>query len=85
MNLVFNPPSIWLTINPSEADPIVQIFCGSKIDLEAFIKTAGPTAGQRSRNVAGDPYAATRYFYFIIETVIETLFGIQSKRENKIK
>ena len=45
-NLIFNPPCIWLTINPSEADPIVQIFCGSEIDLENFVKTAGPMAGE---------------------------------------
>ena len=76
--LKLNPPSLWITINPTDLhDPIAQIFAGEKIDLDAFVATAGPDLDQRSRNIAADPYAAARFFHFMIHTVLETLFGIK--------
>ena len=73
-----------MTLNPCEIhDPIAQIFCGEDINLESFINTAGPTSSQRASNTAKDPYAAARYFHFIIRTVLECLLGIQKKRDNK--
>ena len=85
-NIKYGPPSIWITINPPDThDPIAQIFCGEDIDLETFIRTAGPTASKRASNIASDPYAAARYFHFIIRTVLETLLGVLKKGENKIE
>ncbi|KAJ7094432.1 hypothetical protein B0H15DRAFT_798654 [Mycena belliarum] len=43
MNLRFNPPSIWATINLADvSDPIVQVLAGQNIDLDKFVNTAGP-------------------------------------------
>ena len=43
MNLRFNPPTIWATINLSDTgDPIAQVLCGQDIDLDRFVATAGP-------------------------------------------
>ncbi|KAG9310723.1 hypothetical protein JVU11DRAFT_9324 [Chiua virens] len=35
---------------------------------------------KRARNIAKDPYAAAKYFFFIIDTVFSTLFGIHADR-----
>src|ERR1700722_16584890 len=41
------PPSLWITINPSDIhDPIAQVFAGEKINLDNFIKTLGPDKDQ---------------------------------------
>lgn len=73
-----NPPSLWITINPSDLhDPIAQVFAGEKIDLDKFVSTMGPDLDQRSRNIAADPYAAAKFFHFTIRTILETLFGIK--------
>jgi Helitron helicase-like domain at N-terminus len=72
------PPSLWITINPSDIhDPIAQIFAGEKIDMDSFISTLGPNKEQRARNIAGDPYAAAKFFHFMIRTILETLFQIK--------
>jgi hypothetical protein len=42
-NLLHNPPSLWVTINPSDTqDPVAQVLAGADIDLNRFCKTAGP-------------------------------------------
>ena len=42
-----NPPSVWLTINPSDTnDPIVQVLASKDINLEDFVCMAGPNATQ---------------------------------------
>ena len=70
-------PSLWTTINPSDIhDPVVQIFAGEEIDMDNFMKTLGPDSNRRAANVARDPYAASKYFFFIIDAVLRTLFGI---------
>jgi hypothetical protein len=72
------PPSLWITINPSDLhDPITQIFAGEQIDLDNFISTNGPDEFKRARNIASDPYAAAKFFHFIVKTVLETLFGVK--------
>ena len=72
------PPSLWITINPSDLnDPITQIFAGENIDMEAFLATAGPDKKRRARNVAQDPYAAAKFFHFMIKTILETLFQVK--------
>lgn len=83
-NLLHNPPSLWVTINPSDTqDPIAQVLAGADIDLDQFCKTAGPDSVDRAINIASDPYASAKYFHLMIETILETLIGI-SKRQNGI-
>ena len=65
-NLLHNPPSLWVTINPSDTqDPIAQVFAGVDIDLDVFCKTAGPDSVDRSTNVASDLYASAKFFHFM--------------------
>jgi hypothetical protein len=82
-----NPPSIWMTINPADMhDPIAQVLVGEDIDLDNFLKTAGPDSSMRARNVAADPYAAAKFFHLIIHAVIEELFSITvDEHSGKIK
>jgi hypothetical protein len=76
-NLLFNPPSLWVTINPADTqDPIAQVLTGVDIDLDNFCKTAGPENVERASNVASDPYASARFFYLMIETILEVLIGL---------
>lgn len=79
-SLIFNPPSLWVTLNPADSqDPIAQVLAGADIDLDKFCKTAGPKSGERAANVASDPYASAQFFHFIIKTILETLFGIRKR------
>lgn len=83
-NLLHNPPSLWVTINPADTqDPIAQVLAGADIDLNDFCNTAGPDGTDRAINIAADPYASAKFFHFMIETILEVLFGI-SKRRNGI-
>jgi Helitron helicase-like domain at N-terminus len=76
--LYLNPPSIWITINPVDIhDPVAQVFAGENIDMDRFISTCGPDSDQRARNIAKDPYAAAKFFHYIIYATLETLFGIK--------
>lgn len=76
--IMLNAPSLWITINPSDLhDPIAQIFAGEDINLDDFLAAFGPNSDQRARNIAGDPYAAAKFFHFMIRTVLETLFGVK--------
>ncbi|QRV95124.1 Helitron helicase-like domain at N-terminus [Ceratobasidium sp. AG-Ba] len=79
--MYFNQPTIWLTINPDDLhDPIAQIFAGQEIDMDNFIRTAGPNRLSRSQNIAQDPFAAAKFFHFTIKLVLEKLFGIKSTK-----
>ena len=76
-SVMLNPPSLWITINPCDLhDPIAQVFAGEEIDLDSFNALLGPSKETRARNIAMDPYAATKFFHFIIQTTLETLFGV---------
>ncbi len=78
-NLAFNPPSLWITINPSDTyDPIAQVLAGANIDLDHFLNSAGPLAKDQGQNMASDPFAATEYFHLIITVILEELFGIKA-------
>ena len=80
------PPSLWITLNPSDTgDPIAQAFTGADIDLDKFIDTLGPNASTRSNAIASDPYAAAKYFHFIIDTILELLFGIKACGHGRIR
>jgi hypothetical protein len=75
------PPTLWITVNPSDLhDPIAQILAGEQIDLDAFLATAGPNKDDRAKTIANDPYAASKFFHFIIQTMFETLFAIKVTR-----
>ncbi|THG94148.1 hypothetical protein EW026_g7265 [Hermanssonia centrifuga] len=50
---------------------------GHDIDLDAFVNTMGPNAEERMKTVAEDPYAAAKFFHFIIRTMLETLCQIK--------
>jgi hypothetical protein len=83
-NLLHNPPSLWVTINPADTqDPIAQVLAGADIDLNNFCNTAGPDSTDRAMNMESDSYASANFFYFMIETILECLFGI-SKRRNGV-
>ncbi|TFK88333.1 hypothetical protein K466DRAFT_489162 [Polyporus arcularius HHB13444] len=77
-SLVYGPPSMWITINPSDIhDPIAQFFAGESINLDNFLASAGPDAARRAMVIADDPYAAARFFHFLTLTILETLFQIR--------
>ncbi|KAG1836945.1 hypothetical protein DFJ58DRAFT_718979 [Suillus subalutaceus] len=77
MTVLRNPPSLWITINPTDThDPIVQVFAGEEIDLDLFDRTAGPDSAQHAKIVADDPYAAAKFFHFVVRAIFEELMGI---------
>jgi len=78
-NLLFNPPALWITMNPPDTqDPIAQVLAGAEINLDQFCNTAGPDHTQRALNIASDPYASAQYFHFMIRTLLEVVFGIRA-------
>ncbi len=85
MNLILNPPMIWITINLVDTqDPIAQIFAGVEIDLDKFCDTAGPDNNERATNIAEDLFSSAKYFHFIVKCVLEILFGITKKSSGRI-
>ena len=84
-NLLHNPPSLWVTINPADTqDPIAQVLAGADIDLDNFCNTAGPDSIDRATNMASDPYAAAKFFHIMIGTILEVVFGFSKRRNGKI-
>ena len=85
-NLLSNPPTLWITINPADTqDPIAQVFAGAEIDLDDFCKTDGPNSVERARNVAEDPFSSAKYFHFVVKSVLEILFGITKRSGGRIE
>ena len=75
---VLGPPSLWITINPSDLhNPIVQVLAGEKIKMDDFMAHVGPDKESRAKNVADDPYAAAKFFHFMIATILQTLLGVE--------
>lgn len=76
--LIFNPPSLWITyINPANTqDPIAQVIAGMDIDLNHFCNLFGPKSHEHATTIAGDPYAAAKFFHFMILVLLKTIFGI---------
>lgn len=73
-----NPPSLWITINPTDIhDPIAQVMTGAEINLDSFDPSSRPDASTRLTRIANDPYAAARFFHFIIRVLLEEVFGIK--------
>ena len=84
-NLLHNPPSLWVTINPSDTqDPIAQVLAGADIDLDLFCKTAGPDSVDRAMNMASDPYASAKFFHLMIKTILEVLIGVSRGGSGRI-
>ena len=78
-SIMLNPPSLWITINPCDLhDPIVQVFAGENINLENLWEKPGPSKERRAENMALDPYAAAKFFHFLIWTILTTLFGAEA-------
>lgn len=75
-------PSIWMTINPCDIhDPILQVLVGEEINMDKFDTMLGPNSNCRTSNVACDPYAAAKYFFFIIDIILSSLFGINATKD----
>ena len=75
---LLGPPSLWITVNPSDLhDPIAQVFAGEEINMDEFMAHLGPDKDQRAKTIADDPYAAGKFFHFMITTILETLFGVK--------
>jgi hypothetical protein len=70
-------------INPMDyEDLIAQILAGEDIDMDSFMKSMGPEPSKRARNMVNNLFASASFFNFIIQTTLETLFGIHaSKRQ----
>ncbi|KIM61402.1 hypothetical protein SCLCIDRAFT_16142 [Scleroderma citrinum Foug A] len=62
---------------PDIHDPIAQVFAGESIDLDQFNSFLGPDSQRHAENIALNPYAAARFFDFIICAMLQTLMGIQ--------
>ncbi|KAG1858506.1 hypothetical protein F4604DRAFT_1882876 [Suillus subluteus] len=57
-SIMLNPPSLWITINPCDLhDPIPQVFAAT---------LNPPSKEKRAQNIALDPYAAAKFFHFMI-------------------
>jgi hypothetical protein len=82
MCVMKGPPSLWLTINPSDTeDPIAQVLAGKGIDMDSFVKTSSPANSEQClATIAADPYAAAKFFHFVIAVLLEELFGIVTYR-----
>lgn len=82
-SICLGPPSLWITINPCDLhDPIVQVFAGENIDVDNLSTFLSPNKTKRAENVAHDPYAAAKFFHFLIRCILESLFGITSTQFN---
>ena len=75
---MLNPPTLCVTINPSNIhDPIAQVFAGADVNLDDFFACVGPDAETQANNIAADPYAAAKFFHFLIQIIFKTLFIVQ--------
>ncbi|KAF9236933.1 hypothetical protein BU15DRAFT_88924 [Melanogaster broomeanus] len=76
--IMMNPFTLWITINPCNLhDPIAQVFAGEDINMDALFEEVGPSNEQQAKNIASDPYAAAKFFHFMIQIILYTLFGIE--------
>ncbi|KZO99018.1 hypothetical protein CALVIDRAFT_477845 [Calocera viscosa TUFC12733] len=71
------PPNIWFTISPNDLhDPIAQVFVGEDIDMDRFMEDIGPSKTRRANSIARDPYAAAKFFQYIVSAMLRCLFRI---------
>ena len=45
--------------------------------MDDFDARLGPDSNRRASNVARGPYVAAKYFFYIIDTILHTVFGIK--------
>ncbi|KAJ3805085.1 hypothetical protein EV368DRAFT_22400, partial [Lentinula lateritia] len=57
-----------------------QVFAGENLDLDNFNPTRSLNMKSRAQNMARDPYAAAKFFHFVITATLETIFGIAVMR-----
>ncbi len=77
MTVAFNPPNLWLTINPNDTqDPIAQVIAEESIDLDDFVVHSGPTVTVHSKTIAADPFASVKFFHLIAWLTLSALGGI---------
>ena len=79
MSIMLNPPSLWITVNPCDLhDPIAQVFAGEDINLDDLQEKLGPSKEKCAENMALNPYAAAKFFHFLIQTILITLFRVEA-------
>ena len=42
---------------------------------------SGPSSDQRAKNIVANPFTAAKFFHYIINAILEELFGIRVNRE----
>ena len=68
---------IWIMINPADIhDSIAQVFASKTINMDQFNCLLGLDSHQHAENIASNPYAAVRYFDFIMHATLQMLMGI---------
>ncbi|KIM52049.1 hypothetical protein SCLCIDRAFT_18276 [Scleroderma citrinum Foug A] len=78
-SIMLNPPSLWITVNPCDLhDPIAQVFAGEDINLDDLQEKLGPSKEKCAENMALNPYAAAKFFHFLIQTILITLFRVEA-------
>ena len=45
--------------------------------MDEFMAHLGPDKDHRAKNIADDPYAAAKFFHFMIATILKTLLGVK--------
>lgn len=87
--LVNGPPTVWMTINPSDIhDPIAQFLVGESINLDDFNAQLGPDNATRAFNIAENPLAAAEFFHITIRAFLKEVLGISAvdlRGNNRIK
>lgn len=77
--LVNGPPTVWMTINPSDIhDPIAQFLVGENINLDDFNAQLGPDNASRAFNIAENPLAAAEFFHITIRAFLKEVLGISA-------
>jgi hypothetical protein len=85
MTVMNGLPSLWITINPMDTHNLIaQVFAGENINLDDFDKTMGQDTHTRACNIAGDPYAAAKFFHFTVQVVLKELFGIKGHHHSSV-
>ncbi|KAL4077870.1 hypothetical protein J3A83DRAFT_4186142 [Scleroderma citrinum] len=64
-------------------DPLIQllqkhVFASENINLNDLWEKRGPSKEKQAENMASNPYAASKFFHFLIWTILTTLFGIKA-------
>ncbi|KII89486.1 hypothetical protein PLICRDRAFT_175660 [Plicaturopsis crispa FD-325 SS-3] len=66
-----------MEVNQATSDLTSEVFAGQQIDLDNFLVSMRPDKDERAWNIAGDPYAAAKFFHWLIAAILETLFQVK--------